>query len=365
MPNSGFRPDWVSAPGDTIADILEERRLSSDDLAAITALSAADTTALLQGRLPLTEGIAARLEAAFEVPTRFWLTRETTYRKELVRLEAKQSGDVAREWAKQLPIRDMVRFGWLDRDAREHSVESCLRFFGTPDLDSWRAAYRDVINGAAFRKSPSYKSNPLAVAAWLRQGERATRSLQCQDWDSGRFETILSDIRVLTRKKYPRVFLPELVRRCADCGVAVAVVPAPRGCRISGATRFLSRRRALLLLSIRHGTDDQFWFTFFHEAAHLLLHGERGFFLEGPDALATKEETQANEYAANLLVPAEALTDLESRTISHDSVLKVARSLAVSPGIVVGQLQHLGKVPRNHFNGLKRRYAWDFKTLAG
>jgi len=29
-----FKPDWVSAPGDTIADILEERGLTVEEFAA-------------------------------------------------------------------------------------------------------------------------------------------------------------------------------------------------------------------------------------------------------------------------------------------------------------------------------------------
>ena len=34
-----FNPDWVSAPGDTIADILQERGLTVADLAERTGLT--------------------------------------------------------------------------------------------------------------------------------------------------------------------------------------------------------------------------------------------------------------------------------------------------------------------------------------
>jgi len=365
MPDRGtFRPDWISAPGDTIADILEERDLAPDDLARTIGRSLEETGALLQGRLPLTTDIASRLETAFGVPRSFWMARESMYRRELAGLEARTSGAAARDWLKQLPVNDMIQFGWLQPRKGEDPLAACLRFFGTPDLDSWRAVYRDVLKGAAFRKSPSFPSSPGAVAAWIRQGERQATSIPCRPWNARRFEALLPEIRPLTRKKDPRVFLPELVRRCADCGVAVAVVRAPSGCRASGATRFVSDRRALLLLSFRYLTDDQFWFTFFHEAAHLLLHGERGFFLEGPDSLSTKEENQASDFAANLLVPSAFEKHLMTLRTTHVDVIRFARFVGVSPGIVVGQLQHQGRIPRNYLNKLKRHYAWDEESAS-
>ena len=33
--NEGFRPDWTSAPGDTIADILQERNISDTGFATL------------------------------------------------------------------------------------------------------------------------------------------------------------------------------------------------------------------------------------------------------------------------------------------------------------------------------------------
>src|SRR6202041_81041 len=96
-------------------------------------------------------------------------------------------------------------------------------------------------------------------------------------------------------------FLHDLKESCAASGVAVAIVRAPNGCRASGAARVLSQEKALIQLSFRYLSDDQFWFTFFHEAGHLLLHGDRGFFVEGINTPTTREEQEANEFAARTL----------------------------------------------------------------
>jgi Zn-dependent peptidase ImmA (M78 family) len=104
-------------------------------------------------------------------------------------------------------------------------------------------------------------------------------------------------------------------------------------------------------------SDDHFWFTFFHEAGHLLLHGENGFFLEGIESSTTAEE-EANEFAAQILIPPEFQDELAQLRAKIYEVSRFARRLGVSPGIVVGQLQHLRKIRHNQLNGLKRRYTW-------
>ena len=114
----------------------------------------------------------------------------------------------------------------------------------------------------------------------------------------------------------------------------------------------------MILLSFRYLSDDQFWFTFFHEAGHLLLHGDRCIFLEGDDTLTTEEEAEANAFAANILIPPEYQAEMLRLPLDGRAVMRFARKVGVSPGIVVGQLQHHGRFRRNQLNNLKRRYTW-------
>ena len=61
----------------------------------------------------------------------------------------------------------------------------------------------------------------------------------------------------------------------------------------------------MMILSFRYLSDDHFWFTFFHEAAHLLLHGEKSTFVEDEATDQTEKEKQANAFAAGMLVPSD------------------------------------------------------------
>jgi HTH-type transcriptional regulator/antitoxin HigA len=356
-----FQPNWISAPGETIADILEQRDLSLVQFARRMECRPEFANELLTGREAITVEIARRLERILGSSASFWMTRESQYRADAVRLKRESRLSAAEEWLQELPLKDMISFGWIkpissSAPARE---TACLDFFHVPDVGAWREKYRGALEMAVFRTSSSFDSQPGAVAAWLRQGEIEAASIDCKPWDAKRFRKALSSIRPLTRKKDPSFFLPELQKRCAECGVAVVIVRAPTGCRASGATRFVSTNKALLLLSFRYLSDDHFWFTFFHEAGHLILHGQQALFLEGAGMSSNKEEEEANEFAARVLIPPELEAAMLDLGLNGREVIRFARLAGVSPGIVVGQLQHIGKIKRNQLNTLKRRFRWN------
>jgi HTH-type transcriptional regulator / antitoxin HigA len=284
----------------------------------------------------------------------FWVSRDFHYREDIARLHA-----TGRQWLNELPVGDMIRFGWLKPTPHpSDELTACLRFFNVPNVPAWHHAYANVEAMAAFRTSTTFGSRPAAVAAWLRQGEIESDAIHCGAWNPSAFQSSLSIVRSLTREKDPNRFVPQLQKICAENGVALVIVRAPNGCRASGATKFLSARKAILQLSFRYLSDDQFWFTFFHEAGHLLLHGNRSFFLEGMDATQTKEELQANEFAAHTLVPPGFRYAMLSLPINSHAIIKFARHIGIAPGIVVGQLQHHKRIKHHQLNTLKRRYSW-------
>jgi HTH-type transcriptional regulator/antitoxin HigA len=356
---SDFHPDWVSAPGDTITDVLRDRNMTLDDFAAQMSQTAEDAKGLLQGRLTITLSIARKLQRVLGSSVEFWMSRDVHYREDVARLHA-----VDQEWLSALPLSDMIRFGWLGSDPHPaNEVAACLKFFDVLNIQAWQQKYAAILGMAVFRTSASFDSRPGSVAAWLRQSEIQSNEIDCAPWNPGRLIEVLPSIRALTRQKSPGRFLPQLQMLCAEAGVAVTVVRAPAGCRASGATRFLSSSKALLSLSFRYLSDDQFWFTLFHEVGHLLLHGQDGFFLEGVDAPTTKEEGEANQFAESVLIPAQFQNKLSKLPVNGRKVMRFAREIGISPGIVVGQLQHSKALTQRQLNNLKRRFTWDESDL--
>lgn len=350
-----FSPDWVSPPGDTISDILRERNLSINDFTRQMGQATDQTADLLTGRTAITIGLARRLRAVLGPSVEFWMSRDFRYRQPSPSL-----GPDEKRWLRELPLGDMVRFRWLNpsQDVTEQ-LRACLQFFGVPNVGAWHRNYGDLEQKFSFRASPAFESSRAAVAAWLRRGEIQAENVPCALWDAQAFADCLTAAKSLIREKDAQHFVPRLQHLCAKTGVAVLIVRAPKGCHASGATRFVARDKAMLLLSFRHLSEDHFWFSFFHEAAHLLLHSHSELFIEGEDIPTSDAEAQANEFASHLLIPREHEAELLRLPHTSFAIARFARRVGVSPGIVVGQLQHYGRIKQNHFNRLKRHYTWE------
>jgi HTH-type transcriptional regulator / antitoxin HigA len=354
-----FNPDWASPPGETIGDVLRERNISIDDFAEKMQKSHQETVELLRGQSPITLGIARQLEKILGASVEFWMSREFRYRERLG--GPKEEGNL---WLQTLPVADMLKFGWLGSTPQGSDLlAACLRFFGVGSVAAWRRTYGALEQRYSFRTSPSFESKPGPLISWLRRGELEGSGIDCSPWSPLAFKSALDSIRGLTREGDPNRFIPALREVCAGAGVAVAIVRSPNGSRASGATRFLSKNKALLLLSFRYLSDDQLWFSFFHEAGHLLLHDVDELFVEGIKANDTAEELEAkereaNDFAFRTLIPSEFQTDFSTLPPNAFAIARFAKRLGIAPGIVVGQLQFHRKVKLGHFNNLKRRYQW-------
>ena len=350
-----FSPDWASPPGDTIMDVLRERQLSVSEFAEQIGQPVAVLNDLLQGRVKVSLELARQLAGVCGGTIEFWMNRDFQYQLDRERKEARNDS-----WLRELPLHDMVEFGWAaNRTQRDERLEECLQFFAVPDLSAWEKRYRSMRAAVAFRTSPAFESKPGIVAAWLRKGEIEAEAIACEQWDGRTLRLLIEQFRELAVEHDLRVFVPKLTQLCATAGVALVIVRAPRGCPASGATRFITARKAIIQLSFRYLTDDQFWFTFFHEVGHLLLHSANEFFLEGEERTETTQEREANEFAGSVLIPPEFLGRLLEISPTTLNIARLARQAGVSPGIVVGQLQHHKKIRPNHFNRLKARYQWE------
>lgn len=357
-----FAPMWALPPGTTIVDLMKSRGVASAHLAHSVDMSEGDFAGLLQGTRALTIHIATRLEAELGASAGFWLRREQQYREQLAELTdgIDPDNDEYQAWLKSLPLKQMQELGWIEptKDKRE-KLSRCLAFFDVPNLASWHRTYSDTKGAAVFRTSDTFVEDAAATAAWLRQGELEADKIECRKWNPALFEAQLPKIRALTNIPNPSDFLPKLQQLCAEAGVAVVIVKAPKGCRASGATFFGCPEKAVLLLSVRYLSDDQFWFSFFHEAGHLVLHWDADLLiLETSDGPMSPQEEEANKFATEQLIPPDLQVRLPAASKSLKGIMRLARDAGVSYGIVVGQMQFRGLVNQRSYNSLKNRYRW-------
>ena len=360
MSERAFQPDWFSKPGDTIAALMAQRNFTHREMAAKLATDLLTLRKLLAGTVGIDSRLATQLSVCLGGAPSFWMKRDATYREALTRAARTISDAAVTEWLRLLPPKAFCDFGWIQKSSSPaETVKTYMSYFGVSTPAEWQRRYVESVADVAFRTSPSFESKMGALSAWLRQGELEASIVSTKQWSTPRLRDCVNELRRLSKRKTPSTFIPHLRTICASAGVAVVFVRAPSGCRASGATRFLSPDKAMVVLSFRHLSDDHFWFTFFHEIGHLVLHGKDATFIDGEPILQNKKEEEANAFAANVLIPMERHEEMISLKPRMEAVVRFAVSIGVAPGIVVGQMQHERAIGPQQLNFLKRRYRWE------
>lgn len=352
-----FMPDYAIHPGEILEEYLETLGMSQTALFHRTGIALKHINEIIKGKAPVTPETALKLERAVGHPAHFWNNLQRLYEETQTRLADRERLDKDREWLQHIPVAKMIAHGWIKKfnDQTEQLIE-VLRFFGVTSRERWQATWEHH-QAATFRQSRKGTVDAEAISAWLRRGELQAQAIQCEMYDKNLFKKALAQIRPLTRQP-PEIFQPGIVQLCAKAGVAVVFVPELPHTGTSGATLWLSTNKALIQLSLRYKSDDHLWFTFFHEAGHILLHGKKDVFLEEMAELDQEKEEEANRFAADFLIPPDKWQSFKHSSPTYESVQHFAEELSIAPGIVVGRLQHENIKHFSWGNQLKRRLAW-------
>ena len=355
LPGNRFQPDYSVPPGVTLLETIESLGMTQTELAERTGRPKKTINEIIKGKAAITPETALQLELVLGTSASFWNNLELNYRDSLARAQAKERLEAHAAWLKQIPVNHMVKFNWIEKcPTMNEQLEEVLKFFGVASPEAWDDIWGNL--NVAFRQSTAFESSPGAIATWLRMGEIIARKITCKPYKESKFIRALEKIRLLTKESH-EVFLPETERLCAEAGVAFVLIPEMPHCRVSGATHWLNRQKAIIQLSFRYKSDDHLWFTFFHEAGHIIHHSKDQVFLEGNGTTSDLEE-QANLFAADFLIPPEELGSFLRQSVTAHRVRRFAQRLGIAPGIVVGRLQHDGLIRYNQLANLKRRYEW-------
>ena len=359
-----YEPDYAVPPGLTLQETLDALAMTQADLARRMGRPLQVINEIIKGKKAIEPETAIQLERAVGVPASFGNTRESQYRDAQLRIaEASELGQ-HKDWLNQFPWQDMLKKGFVPAvEGTAARIRTLFNFFAVSDIKAFDGYWSKC--QASFRRSPAFETRRGSLVAWLRQGEIQAAKVVCAPYDEVAFKAAVIQARNLTAVS-PQTFMPKLVESCAAAGVAVVCVPELEGGRESGATRWLAKDKALLQLSLRFKTNDHFWFSFFHEAGHILLHRKRAAFIDGKDAdVNDPDEREADLFAQDTLIPrAEWDSFVAAGVFTRSSVVAFAGKLKIAPGIVAGRIMHDKLKPWNWQEGhhLLVRFAWKLST---
>ena len=314
---------------------------------------------IINAKKAITPETALGLETALGISAGFWINLEADYQLTLARQQEQEKLKSNLALLSQYPVSDMVRRKWIEpAKDRLSKLDALAKFFGValPEPNTYQEAVGFRMTEAA-RETVSLG----ALAAWLRQGEIVAERVETKEFDVSRFETILSPIRSMTTQD-PQDCFPQMRSLCAEAGVALCVVPELPKSGANGVTRWLNDGTPVIQMSIRGKYADIFWFTFFHEACHVIRHRrQRRVIIQGdatdPDMSGIEDE--ANRFAADFLIAPEQWANFcTENNFGATSVRDFADSVGIAPFVVVGRLQKEQLVPYRSLSSQKKRYKW-------
>lgn len=347
-----YAPDHAVPPGETIREQMEHYGWTLLELATRLNTTSQTLNRIFKGEQAISLEMANRLELVLNAPARFWNTLELNYREQRTRLEEKERLKADLEWLRTIPVRELVRRQVVAAaDEPVEMLRRVLGFYGVGNVQAWRDLW--ACPEVAARRSACFESLPGPASAWIRLGELQAQERTCQRYDKAAFAALLDEIRALLGDFEAAVAV--LRDRCADCGVAVSLVKEIPKVPWSGATKWLTPDKVMILLNLRGKAEDKFWFSFYHEAGHV-LHDSKKDLLINDASTDDPREQRANAFAADKLIPSR-YNERIRRASSEAAIGRLASEIGVPPGIVAGRYQYLtGQWHR--FKALIRTLDW-------
>ena len=334
--------DIAIPPGETLLETIDALGMSQAELADRMGMAKKTINEIIKGKAPITQETALKLESVLGAPASYWNNLESNYQEALARINAQVEMQEEVNIAKEIPYAELASRNLVcaTKNAIE-KVKNLRSFFGVASLER----IPDV--SAAFRRKQNENVSEYALAAWLRQGELLAREINTEPFNKPKLKKLIPKFRQLTLMT-PEEFYPQMVELCSSCGIALTIVKHLPKTYICGATNWVNKNKAVIELSVRGGRADIFWFTFFHEIAHIILHDEKEFHMQKTDDNCVAED-EADNTAGEWLIPPsgyEAFIN-SNQYLTKTGIIQFAKEIGIHPCIVVGRLQHEKRIGYN------------------
>ena len=352
MSLNSYNPQSFTHPGSTLKEKLEEINMSIKEFSLRTAKPEKTIHDILNFDSSITPDMAVQFEKVLNIPAKFWLNYQARYNEYIARVQYNNMLSTNIEWAEKFPYNEMSKLNWVPKTrSKTEKVDNLLKFFGFSSPVSWERYFLNSELKTAFRISLKHTKEPHAISAWLRHGEIEAEKMEVNQYQENKFKKNLEKIRRLIVEQADD-FFKQLHEICSESGVKLVYSPTLPKAPISGSTRWINES-PVIQISGRYKKNDRFWFTFLHEAGHILLHNKKDIYLEGLDDISEKER-EADEFAANFLVNSKQEKELlDKSNLTDEELINFANKFNTHPAILVGRLQFL----KNKYNFLNK-----FKT---
>ncbi len=350
----------MTNPGTVLEKMLIESGMSRKELAQRIAVSEKHICTVINGDKDISAAFARKLGYVFK-DTAYWLNLQAEYDEEQLRIKEENSIS-AEEIAILKPLHDIMTYfvqqHYMHNDCGDASKVMQLReLLNVSDLSlipniTYNAAYRAQL-------SSNVKIDPYVLFAWQRLCEKETEKIEVKNsLNIDLLRNKLQEIKAMMFDEINQV-INKLQQIFSECGIAFKVVKNFRGAPVQGFIKETVSHRLILCLTIRRQRADTFWFTLFHEIAHILNRDFSARFVDF-DSIQSEQEGKADTFASNYLIDPEIYREFlrSVTTITWPDIQELAEKAQVTPYIVLGRLQNDGYLDWSDYTDKIPRYSW-------
>lgn len=363
MATNNYISDLAIHPGEFLSEVIEDMGMTQLELSQRLGRPTQTINEIIKGKKSITPDTAVELENVLKIPSHIWLGLESEYQMVLAKQKEQKQMEKETNLVKNFPYSDLASSGFVKGTKNMiERVAELKNFFAVSRLSA--------INGIstynpAFRVAKDYSNiSPEAIASWMQASTIKAKEIKTEPFDKKKLKDSLPQIKGIMAKEDINKSLSLIKDILASCGIAFVWLPNFKKTKIHGATFWVDDgKKAILSMTLRGSYSDIFWFSFFHEVGHILLHKKRDIFLEN-DVDDTKQEAEANEFSSDFLIPKkEYAIFLKEQDFSADNIKKFAKHIDVLPSVVVGRLMYDKIIEFGDYrlNKLRDRYTWASK----
>jgi HTH-type transcriptional regulator/antitoxin HigA len=316
-------PDPVAA----IQFRMEQQGLSQKDLVAYIG-NQSKVSEVLNGKRSLSLAMIRALHTGLDIPA------EVLLREPGKNLEAPLYN------YRDYPFTEMFKRGYFKSfngtlyEAKQYAEELLAQLF---------AGFMGRIPERVYCRNSEGQLDECAMQAWqARVLELASeQDLPPYNRDNLTLEYIYDLVKLSSLSAGPVLAQERLHQR----GIPLIILDHLPQTYLDGACFKSPSGRPIIGMTLRHDRLDNFWFTLAHELAHVYLHLEKGdvAYFDDTELGASKScnphETEANDFAARVLIPEDIWKLSGQKLISKRDIVSFADQLSISPAIVAGRLR--------------------------
>ena len=346
-------------PGYYLTDIIEELEMTQDEFAKRLGTTGKTVSLLLNGQTPLTNDLAMKISVMLGISVETLLNLQKKYDEKKIEIDKSKALD------KQIEIVDVIDYSYFVKNGflpeaktKAEKINNLCPFLIVSDLQILNR--RDLV--ASFRTTVTEVTDKNVINAnvWLQTAFNKGIAMDVAPFDEKKLKSHIKEIRSMTLQE-PSEFLPRLTKIFNECGVAFVLLPALKNCGVNGVVKWYDDK-VVLALNDRFKYADSFWFSLFHEIKHVFQKKKTKVIIKCDDEfwkLEDELEKEANDFANEILIPREQYCDYfddKGRYISKNDVERFAKYMGVHPGVVVGRLQHDGRIAHSSMTNMRQKY---------